>query len=70
MEKDWILVSDRLPSGSCDVMVYSVGEPGAGIAYYSDVDGKFYMVEIGFNQDICEYYGVTHWMGLPQPPKC
>ena len=53
-ERRWIPVKERLPDIGIEVLVYSEDD-GICVDYY---DG-----------DSFGYYGVTHWMPLPEPPK-
>ena len=52
--QEWIPVTERLPDGGVEVLVYSK-IIGICVDYY---DG-----------DTLGYSDVTHWMPLPQPPK-
>lgn len=53
-ERRWIPVAERLPDIGIEVLVYSEDD-GICVDYY---DGASF-----------GYYGVTHWMPLPEPPK-
>lgn len=53
-ERRWIPVTERLPDIGIEVLVYSEDD-GICVDYY---DGDSFC-----------YYGVTHWMPLPEPPK-
>ena len=53
-ERRWIPVTERLPDIGIEVLVYSEDD-GICVDYYG---GDFF-----------GYYGVTHWMPLPEPPK-
>lgn len=53
-ERRWIPVTERLPDIGIEVLVYSEDD-GICVDYY---DGASF-----------GYYGVTHWMPLPEPPK-
>ena len=52
--QDWVSVDDRLPDVGNIVLIYSETY-GVCLDSYSD--------------DTFDYFDVTHWMPLPQPPK-
>ena len=52
--QEWISVDDRLPDVGNIVLIYSETY-GVCLDSYSD--------------DTFDYFDVTHWMPLPQPPK-
>lgn len=52
--QEWVSVKDRLPDVGNIVLIYSETD-GVCLDSYSD--------------DTFDYFDVTHWMPLPQPPK-
>ena len=52
--QEWVSVDDRLPDVGNIVLIYSETY-GVCLDSYSD--------------DTFDYFDVTHWMPLPQPPK-
>ena len=52
--QEWISVDDRLPDVGNIVLIYSETD-GVCLDSYSD--------------DTFDYFDVTHWMPMPQPPK-
>ena len=54
MVQEWISVDDRLPDVGNIVLIYSETD-GVCLGSYSD--------------DTFDYFDVTHWMSIPQPPK-
>lgn len=59
----WIPVEERLPEDGVRMLAWDSREGCARVAY---IDSIWHMV--GFDEDtpIC----VSHWMPLPEPPKC
>lgn len=53
----WISADERLPNGCATVLVYRP-ETGVDTDHYDETHGEWYL-----------FYGVTHWMPLPEPPK-
>jgi hypothetical protein len=62
----WISIEERLPKKGIDVLVY--GFHSIDIAFYdTKEDNKPYWVrDDGYELD---FYAITHWMKLPNPPK-
>jgi uncharacterized protein DUF551 len=57
---EWISVNDRVPEGGQLVLIYTPNE-------------EFLTIRIGLFNDwanIKYHLGITHWMPLPEPPKC
>ena len=52
--QEWVSVDDRLPGVGNIVLIYSETD-GVCLDSYSD--------------DTFDYFDVTHWMPMPQPPK-
>lgn len=64
----WISVDERLPEESGYFLVY-ISRESEGFrvqAYYYCEDDTW---ENGDTMASSEYYGVTHWMPLPEPPE-
>ncbi len=65
---EWISVDERLPEESGYFLVY-ISRESEGFrvnAYYYCEDE---MWENGDTMASSEYFGITHWMPLPEPPK-
>jgi hypothetical protein len=66
---EWIKVEDRLPNQEEQVIAYVKGHPSPiqMLAYEGGVLKTWYCwVE---DNDITEFYQVTHWVELPEPPN-
>lgn len=64
-KQEWISVEDRLPEESTNVLAYSTKYNEIIFLYYCGEDE--WEDEKGFAS--AKYYGITHWMPLPEPPK-
>lgn len=67
-QNEWISVDERLPNESGYFLVY-IPRESAGFrvnAYYYCENETW---ENGNGRASSEYYGITHWMHLPEPPK-
>ena len=58
----WIPVSERLPEKSAYYIVMIQGALLPTTLYYRRMQNEWV-------DDDSEYYNITHWMPLPQPPK-
>jgi len=65
---EWISVADRLPEYEQNVLAYCPSLTGNKInyGYLSCTNSSGHKYELWGVQG---YYGVTHWMPLPEPPK-
>lgn len=67
-KQEWISVDERLPNESGYFLVY-IPRESAGFrvnAYYYCENETW---EDGNGMASSEYYGITHWMPLPEAPK-
>lgn len=60
---EWIRIEDNMPKIGLEVLIWS-RETGRSVARR---DFDFPKSFIG--EDNCFFFGVTHWMPLPEPPK-
>ena len=58
---EWISVEDKLPEDGQKVLFSRFNEKGV---YCGD-----YLFNRGFASQGRDYYYITHWMPLPEPPK-
>lgn len=65
-DMQWISVKDRLPNINKPILMY--GE-NIGIIEPANYDKDFDGDPIFTDEYGTEYFGVTHWMPLPEPPK-
>lgn len=60
---EWIRIEDNMPKIGLEVLIWSK-QTGRSVAKR---DCDFTKSFIG--EDNCFFFGVTHWMYLPEPPK-
>ena len=61
----WIPVEERLPEHGKNVLVHVANSVGM---WHTEIDWQKDNGEWANNAD-CEWYTVTHWMALPEPPE-
>ena len=64
-KQEWISVDERLPERDTHVLAYSEKFEEIGIYNYAGDD-------VWWNYEAwasAKYYGITHWMPLPETPK-
>lgn len=67
----WISVEKYLPAFHERVLIHINAEDCPDIAVgYMEHDGNFYFNEMKESIDCEVVEHITHWMPLPEPPKC
>lgn len=61
----WIPVEERLPEHGKNVLVHVANRVGM---WHTEIDWQKDNGEWANNAD-CEWYTITHWMPLPEPPE-
>ena len=75
MASEWIPVSERLPEGRQDVLGWQTWVPnehwseGVFVCHRWDHDTAYLKAGEWFSEE-GKLWNITHWMPLPEPPKC
>ena len=64
-KNEWISVEERLPKFSTYILVYSEKRKEILFCYYGAEEE--WWIDDGWAS--AEYWGITHWMPLPEAPK-
>ena len=64
-DTSWISVEDRLPTNNGRLLVFNTEYAADAVQEASFLHGQFLSADY-YN---IRYYGITHWMPLPNPPE-